>query len=66
MFIVFFLPHVLPAIGAWSTITAGPGYYSTRRTYNDGEVGPRVDLRVCHCVLLWVFDVGQDGKDEQG
>ena len=32
---------------------------------NDGEVGPRL-TRVCHCVLLWVFDVGQGGKDEQG
>ena len=49
-----------------STMTAGPDYYTIRRTYNDSKVGPRVDLRVCHCVLLWVFDVSQDGKDEQG
>ena len=47
-------------------MAAGPGYYSIRRTYyNDGEVGPRL-THVCHCVLLWVFDVGQGGKDEQG
>ena len=29
------------------------------------EMGPRL-THVCHCVLLWVFDVGQGGKDEQG
>jgi len=47
-------------------MAAGPGYYSIRRTYyNDGEVGPRL-THECHCVLLWVFDVGQGGKDEQG
>ena len=22
--------------------------------------------RVCHCVLLWVLDISQDGRDEQG
>ena len=42
-----------------------PQVLVTRRSYNDGEVGPRL-TRVCHCVLLWVFDVGQDVKDEQG
>ena len=46
-------------------MTAGPGYYSTRRTYNAGEVGPRL-THVCHCVLLWVFDASQGRKDEQG
>ena len=32
-----------------------------------GEVGPRL-TDVCHCVLLWVFvfDIGQGGKDEPG
>jgi len=43
-------------------MTAGLGHYSICRTYNnDGEVGPRL-THVCHCVLLWVFDVGQDHK----
>ena len=46
-------------------MAAGPGYYSTHRTYNDGEVDPRL-THVCHCVLVWVFDVGQDVKVEQG
>ena len=64
MFIVIFLPHVLPVIGAL--------IHDDRRSWllqysqnNDGEVVPRL-THVCHCVLLWVFDVSQGRKDEQG
>ena len=64
MFIVIFLPHVQPVIGAL--------IHDNRRSWllqysqnNDGEAVPRL-TPVCHCVPLWVFDVSQGRKDEQG
>jgi len=46
-------------------MAACPGLYQLPLYIQSRQVDSAV-TRVCHCVLIWVLNISQDGRDEQG